>query len=447
MLQAYNLFHPSGNDEKKDYVQFGRKQLMEDGKKPLLPYRVMGYKSMFTRPEIETHLREIEGKIFDADSYWTLNGSWRPRKKGDMIGSRCESNLSYLCAAYCDLDFGRPGKVGADLTFWTALAKVGELTERGIILPPSIISRSGIGAWLFWILRARKNRDRSESAFPDVRQRYKRLLKAISTRIQQADRELCPDISATDCNRFTRVPNSIHSTAKRRVDYMIFGLEPQLYSLNEMCEFFLPSLEESPQLQTPRRRQSSQPHKAPGTKPSRPYPKKKKGTEARMKKLYSDIAEELPEMRDGIRKGCRFTFVEYCIALLCASGRAEEIGKESPKIARKCKPQLRPNRFQAAVDLGKRKCLMYLQSYVTIGKNLKVTPEEVAKLQVVGRVPAPYVSKGRKEEADRRRELIPRLRQENPSISMVELARRLETTSPTIKRDLKALGIIEQTMH
>jgi hypothetical protein len=178
-----------------------------------------------------------------TDSYFTINSAyapayWKNKKTGLPDVSRKEKNLRYLTACYCDLDVGRPkSKIKEQrLTYPEASYHVSILTETGKIPPPSIIARSGRGAYLWWLLIDNKNPSIPPRAWPEKIVLYKKINKELGSRLE----ELAWDKNAYDAARVLRVPGSYHTTAKQFVYYNVqldkMG-NPFFYTLNELAEF------------------------------------------------------------------------------------------------------------------------------------------------------------------------------------------------------------------
>lgn len=202
--------------------------------------------------ELKNVFPQLKAWLF-MDSYFTVNAAFRPafwnnRKTGFPDVERKEKNLRYLNACYVDLDVGRPGskEQAQRLTFSEAIYRVSILTELGEILPPSIIARSGHGAYLCWILRDAENPDQPPNAWPETQILYKEINKAFGQKLKA----LAWDKRAFDAARVLRVPGSYHSTAKRTVTYNLqFDENGKLfiYTLEELAKFLgIPIIETKP---------------------------------------------------------------------------------------------------------------------------------------------------------------------------------------------------------
>ena len=217
---------------KDGYVGFMRKSRETGGMENLCSIKVKDLKSCL--PVIQDFLIE--------DSYFTVNSPHRAAPYNSKVTGfpgvwRKERHLRYLNACYCDLDIGRTLKESNRpeqwQTFGEAVGTVLKLVDAGMIPPPSIIARSGRGAYLFWILRDIKLPTDPPRAYPEKIVLYKQINRAISERLNA----LAADMNAVDAARVLRVPGSIHTKAGNRVEYMIQldgNKRPFIYSLERL---------------------------------------------------------------------------------------------------------------------------------------------------------------------------------------------------------------------
>ncbi len=161
------------------------------------------------------------------DSYMTVNTMFRAAPYANKLTGhpdvwRKEKHLRSLTACYADIDCGRPESTepGAARTWRDALHRAGVLADAGVIPQPSIMARSGRGAYLFWLLRDADDPSKLPHAWMDSTiPLYKAINKAIDERLLTCS--LPADIRAIDAARVLRVPGSIHRQAGRRVSYVI----------------------------------------------------------------------------------------------------------------------------------------------------------------------------------------------------------------------------------
>ena len=179
-----------------------------------------------------------------TDSYFTINSPFRTaRWKNDMTGfpdvERKEKNLRYLNACYVDLDIGRPNDEMSEkrLTISEAMNIVSSLIKREEIPQPSIITQSGRGAYLMWLLCEKGKPENPPLAWVRTIDLYKQINKAIGNKLTAVAWDKC----AHDAARVLRVPGSFHSGAKRFVHYDIQYDENGkifFYSLEELSSFY-----------------------------------------------------------------------------------------------------------------------------------------------------------------------------------------------------------------
>ena len=153
---------------------------------------------------------------------------------------RKEKHLRTLTACIADIDCGRPesDEPGAALDYREALFRAGVLADMGVIPQPSIMARSGRGAYLFWLLHDHKDPAQPQRAWPEKLELCKAVNKALVARLRT--QSLPADPRPTDGARVLRVPGSIHRKAGRRVEYTIqAGPDGKgfFYSLQQLADF------------------------------------------------------------------------------------------------------------------------------------------------------------------------------------------------------------------
>src|ERR1035441_1529046 len=183
----------------------------------------------------------------DEGGLVSINAFYRPADRDGrtaLLGKplRRQEALRYLCACYVDLDIYK-----VQIDFREAFLAILEMQDGGTIPPPSAISRSGRGMWLFWFLR-----DRDDPQLPiQVTALQLAAYVSIQAAINKWFARLGADAGAKDPVRTTRVPGSLHVQAGRRVQWWLqcSGAEPFLYTLDELEKWF-----EVPQTTAPRKR-------------------------------------------------------------------------------------------------------------------------------------------------------------------------------------------------
>ena len=179
------------------------------------------------------------------DGYMTVNSYHKP---APWINSRTglpdvwrkPHNLQHLNACFSDIDCGRPesDEPGAALTYEQVLTPIAEAVRDGVIPPPSIVGRSGRGAYLLWLLYDPKVPNRPQRAYRELVPIYQGVNEEIGRRLRA--RGLPADKHTTDTARFFRIPGSIHRKAGRRVEYWFpAGGDARgfLYNLEELARF------------------------------------------------------------------------------------------------------------------------------------------------------------------------------------------------------------------
>ena len=179
------------------------------------------------------------------DSYFTINAYYKPapwlnKTTGLHDVWRKEKYLSKLTACYSDIDCGRPesDEPGAGYTWRQAQHHAELLADNGVIPQPSIVARSGRGAYLFWLLRVAQDPTKLQDAWPEKIELYKKINRALCERLLL--NQLPADRAAIDAARVLRVPGSIHRKAQQRVEYVIQLDKDRkgfVYTLPELAQF------------------------------------------------------------------------------------------------------------------------------------------------------------------------------------------------------------------
>lgn len=159
-----------------------------------------------------------------TDSPIGINGSKHPR------AFRQGAGLRWLTACFADIDC-----VNLGLDVGTVIGSVINAQDRGDLPPASIITRSGNGIWLFWILTADEGTDHPVRAWKEKVRLYCNVQRAIGERLVR----LGADAKARDVSRITRIAGSVNTKAAVLVEYW-----PQLdktgrafrYRLGELAE-------------------------------------------------------------------------------------------------------------------------------------------------------------------------------------------------------------------
>lgn len=164
--------------------------------------------------------------LTQEDAYFSVNGYYRgahwnnrhgmKNAAGELLPAtyREAKGVRYLTANFCDLDCEKLGlKVG------TVIGAVLNAQDAGILPAASIITRSGRGVWLFWILTGQDYSTPQPHArsWPDKTDLWAKIQGAINTRLST----IGSDSQSKDLARITRIPGSINTKANVRVSYWV----------------------------------------------------------------------------------------------------------------------------------------------------------------------------------------------------------------------------------
>jgi len=412
------------------YVRFLRQDRETQGLEVVDSVRASDLRSWF--PEFVEQLRK--------DSYYTLNSFY----KG---ATHVTGDLRYLNSCYADLDH-------TALTFGQALQQITDLQDLGVIPPASIIGRSGKGAWLFWLLRGDEKPDQPPRAYPEKIELYLRIELALHHLLREATPELGADPNALDASRITRVPGSIHSGARRRVQYVPQILEGDtatldrnrngvwltaelpVYTLGELAEF----LELTPERSFEQKL----------TKRTKRVPERRVGLVVIAQRRLADL-RTLEAARGGFVDGERNRAAFCLLKFLRDLGHStEEIREEVIELAANCKPPLSKREITKVLerDPGKVKT-------EKLAVWLRVTPEETKRLPLkeiyYGYSRPRQTLKGRAERRQKRLEvlldLLSRFAGLTPTVSQLELllqAAGCEVSRATVWKDAQKVGFVFQ---
>ena len=408
----------------------------------------------------------------ERDSYFSIN-AFSPVTHGRaseyldeqgkplLFPRRRKEWVRYINAAFADIDCY---KVGASVG--TIVGEVINAQDAGLILPPSIIMRSGNGVWLFWLLAGKNGK--LYGGFPDKLAAFEKVQRAIQEKFSR----IGSDTAAKDVARVTRIPGSLNCKkpdAPKRVDYW-----PQInaatgnvnaYTLEELAAWLQVDVKNK---QRPRRFSQS--------KTGNPIliERGRKGQAGRWQSAYEQF-ERLWEIRGtwkpGTRNGAVFILAAILnakrgkIDIVAAANELEELwgGIERGEGA----DQFSRDEFDKAVKSVAKSNKLAGMSDQHIADRLQVTPGESAALQSFARQfgwkgwpPASQWQDGTQQAAeprltatqvrDRRRELIRKLAVTFKGNGMPPLGRIADhvaesglgdPSEATIMRDLKSLGI------
>jgi transposase len=406
-----------GNDS---YIGFVRKSntpiIGENGKEK-------HFENLFSirSDELKSVLPGLKAWLF-MDSYFMVNSAFRPafwknKKTGLQDVERKEKNLRYLNMCYADIDVGRPksNEQAQRLTFSEAIYRVSILTELGEILPPSIIARSGHGAYLCWLLRDAENPDQPPKAWPELQVIYKSINKAFGEKLKA----VAWDKRAFDASRVLRVPGSYHGTARRTVVYNLQYDENGklfIYTLEELANFLgMPIPEREPiinlrKISANLKRLKYRPTKDKGSKP------KRKNGQIILNVLRAQDLLTLEQYHGGFPHGCRRRRLTVYAEFLRRFNTKEEALRAVNVMASNCHPpypsesnDIPPKIIIENVYSGKKGSVRAWTNK-KLCQELKITAELARELELVTIVP-PKVKEERKNQPSER-ELKKRDRQD-----------------------------------
>lgn len=181
-------------------------------------------------------------ELLESDSYYSINSHYRYNapnayklkdENGELLKLPARQgalHLRHLTACYVDLDCYNAGiEVGA------AIGAVITAQDRGEIPNASIITRSGRGIWLYWLLQDANGG--LQRGYPDKERLWSRIQYAIGERFGN----LAADRNASDSSRIARIPGSRNSKSGSKVSYWVQYQEngrTPTYTLQELASFF-----------------------------------------------------------------------------------------------------------------------------------------------------------------------------------------------------------------
>lgn len=462
-LAPIELLHRRGDDEHS--IVFARKTWLngKDSFEPLCNVPVDELRGWF--PVFVDQLQE--------DSFFSVNGFLTPKKPDGRFSRMSEAlprfpraNRKYvrwLCACYADLDCYK-SKNGQPLTEGQAIGTLFDMQRSGQLPAFSMLTLSGRGVWAFWFLRSEEGAGPVRySASADGL--YRQVQKAIGDRLKH----LSSDPNARDAARVTRIPGSLHTIAKRQVQYLVLydaQQRPYMHTLRELADFFGVRCVERPRA-VALLRESDPAHKLAG----------QRGTVGRWAKELRRI-DALRDIRGGFPEGCRHHALRLYAGILFRLQRSvrrlpedkrpealrrfaemsdAEIRREVDAFARECRPPLGERDADSAFREAQRKSLFNMK-HETIVAQLGVSLDELDELEArgLGGWPGPSGQRvgtasreivGRVIDRTRRRDRIRNLVAELgkvPTLAEFNAALKphgLDASERTLMKDLIALGI------
>jgi hypothetical protein len=386
--------------------------------------------------ELETLFPQFIQPHVDLDSYYSVNGYWRGGRTASQVepslrgAYRKAEGLRWLTSCFADLDVGRLGGVSVG----TAFGAVIDMQQRGIIPPVSLVTLSGRGLWVYWILRS-EDGGGPVRAWPENTGTYRRIQRELTRMFEGLE----PDYGARDPSRVTRVPGSVNSKAAVRVSYWPQFNEqgqPYVYTLNDLAALV-------------------------GVRPVKMTPTLAKAVDPRRRELgirghaalhRNRLAKliSLVQMRNPVKEGCRNRFALLLAFHMhrCRMDEAEIRTTLEQFGNRACSPPLTDSEISEAFE--KRRNRWKFQD-ATIADWLRITAAESAE---VGFPPMGAHSKEDDAPANRaemrqnrRRVLRSWVESARTFPTLMDLRERLDevglpAATKTIRDDLIALGLI-----
>ncbi len=333
------------------YVTFHRKR--EDRLENLGSVPTAKLQAMF--PEFAAEL--------ERDSYFSVNSFYRPGRFGNCLPGlqpayRKGEGARYLNACFVDIDFhDQPGP----LDFGCRFGQVITFQDQKVIPPASLVTRSGRGIWLFWLLADPQKPMIPPRAFPEQVLAYDAVQRELIRRTG-AD-------AASDVARITRVPGSINSKifpgdpnrvmmwTQRRADG-----DGYIYTLDRLAEFL--------NLEIPRLR----PNRRGAQLRSEASERGLRGWRALWQQRFEDF-ETLRRMRRAFAEGCRNRAAYIYGVILRGNGLDDAAVRQAVTIlGRECCPPLSEREIKNAIEQSEESRGQLRDT--TIAGYLKVTPEE-----------------------------------------------------------------------
>ena len=403
----------------------------------------------------------------EYDGYFGVNGMFRAGDVKNDFGlfdqhgiplrkarQRTE-NLRWLTAIYADLDCHKLEMESADV-----IAEVIRLQDADQIPPASIITRSGGGVWLFWLLTG-KDSINPVRAYPEKVAGWNRIQRAFNERFAKFG----ADPQALDAARVSRIPGSINTKREfARVGYWVqfdAAGTPFTYTMERLAAWCGVSLEIRQHARLP----------SPAGKDPKAVEKGVKGQAGRWT-VATENFRKLWTLRGQWRAGLRNAAVLTYATILNSHPKAvrmtdEQIAAEldrlyadmdQPTDDRYSRDQFETTVQAARGNASRRKAFGILAAIrnQTISDMLEITPEEAAALptwkassKYRGVESPPAMTQG--EVRRKRRELL-KHRLENRKATgaeleplhmlaeLVEAAGLPRPADQTVANDLDALG-------
>lgn len=394
-----------------------------------------------------------------TDGYFAINGMFRGGFGDNQRGylghegrrlpnaHRRNESVRWLTSCYVDLDCHALGMEPG-----TVIGEVIRLQDAGAIPPASLITRSGRGVWLFWLIG---DSEKPVRAHDSTVVQWSRVQSAILAKFSQFG----SDSRATDAARITRIPGSINAKAGVRVSYWL-----QLDDLGNAFCYDLPSLAERFGASLTIKPKRAIPATTETGERTVYQERAAKGQRGRWAKALENF-RRLWELRGTFKAGTRNAAVLTLATILHSTPRAVRLtdGEIAEELAELFQSLDQPpgdtysrDQFAATARRAARQRLAnHNVRNQTIADSLHITPEEAELLPSWPPArcfqPDPQERLSRTERASRRRELIRKEVRDRqigfrgfPTLAeLVELVERAGLGRPaaeTVRTDLKVIG-------
>jgi hypothetical protein len=387
-----------------------------------------------------SELRKRSGTIrrnLSRDGYFTIHG-FRTRFPR-------EEDVSALNAALIDLDFY---KAAVPLTWQEAIGQIESAISDDLLPRPSILVRSGQGAWLLWLLVSDNDPARAPAG-PPTNQRF---LRDINRRLAIVADEVLPqlgvDRAVIDLVRSLRVPGSVNSKSASYVHFIV-GRTPTEQPLTYTLEALGKRLGVAP----PR---FGHPQKSFLRAPRTHGEAVRHGGRTNLGSMLGRRLFELERLeahRGGFSEGIRnHALLIFASTLAGLHRTSDEIIEYLDRAGARCRPPVYPSEARAALRSATEKHYRYRST--RIAELLRITSEEVEALGLIHlrldfrpKYPEAGITKGRRETALKRQVALRKI-VESAEVSppLRVLVRELQTlgfsaTPRTVARDLDRMDM------
>jgi hypothetical protein len=329
-----------------------------------------------------------EQVYFSLSSVYPSHRAWRSEVTGLPVYSR--AHLRYLNVVCTDIDIAHAA--GSSFDFDFQAQQVLDFTMRAGFPHPTLLSDSGRGIWLFWLLKDRLDEQQPLCAYRNLQAFHSRLLSAAVAAYQKFNSGA--DSSCTDSQRVARFPGSLNAKSGTPARY--FRISDKIFSLPELANAFgvrpqktsisvdAPTVSEctgKPDCKCGGVRYST------AGKPKRPVclTQRARAGVTRWRVPLAGI-RQLAEIRGRFKKGCQHNAI-YLFAAIGKRARLSNLHSETARFAATYCPALSHSEVKRCIRSA-RKSWKHISNR-TIIKMLRVTHAEKTQLTSWFKNPAP----------------------------------------------------------